>query len=205
MREKNNKGAVTLNLIQGLPCVSWLLSLRNSGRGRFQIKFGMTSNFMGFTLIELLVVVLIIGILASVALPQYQRAVEKTRLSEALMNIKVHTQICELFKLQGGATESTCLQDTDTGIELNGGTWVAIGEGHECPLSYRTENFVYSNPMCFYNGNYDIQIYRWPNNEWALRVDNVDGITRLCYTHGTNIGKYICKSLETQGWTYMDK
>ena len=74
----------------------------------------------GFTLIELLVVVLIIGILVAVAVPQYQKAVEKSRATEALTLLKTLRDQQQLCLLEHGRDDETvtCGQGDGSGNDL---------------------------------------------------------------------------------------
>ncbi len=75
----------------------------------------MKSN-KAFTLIELLVVVLIIGILASIAVPQYQMAVEKSRASEAFTILKSLKQAYDVYYLSNPSDTTPTLDDLDINI-----------------------------------------------------------------------------------------
>ncbi|MDO5765725.1 MAG: prepilin-type N-terminal cleavage/methylation domain-containing protein [Elusimicrobiales bacterium] len=89
----------------------------------------------GFTLIEMLVVVLIVGILAAVALPQYETAVEKSRATQAFILGKHLAEAEELHYLSAG-------RYTDDWDEL-GETRPNI-KGWNFSLDFTVENIVAS-------------------------------------------------------------
>lgn len=71
----------------------------------------------GFTLIELLVVVLIVGILAAVALPQYQKAVEKSRIMALMPNLRTLKDSLEMYYLANGVYPNDSVADLDIHIQ----------------------------------------------------------------------------------------
>lgn len=65
---------------------------------------------LGFSLIELMVVVLIVGILAAVALPNYQKYVMKSRRSDALSALSSVAQAQERWRSNNSSYASTLVQ-----------------------------------------------------------------------------------------------
>ena len=104
-------------------------------------------KYGGFTLLEMLVVVLIIGILAGIALPQYENAVKKAQITEVLLNISHVQKGIDIYLLQNGYPEDSVeffCSDLDNGPEILD---IDIGKNMDCEGNSG------------YIGDYEYQVY----------------------------------------------
>jgi len=142
----------------------------------------------GFTLIELLVVVLIISILAVIALPQYQKAVEKTRAAEAVTRVSQLEKAIDLWKLEHPGEHCEVFEEAGPGeICFLNIDFPCIEEHYSCD----TRNFSYqadSNEIIAYsNGSHYYVLYVSMNTK-----------QRTCGWFDS-ISKTVCDGLVTNG------
>ncbi len=169
----------------------------------------MKNQERGFTLIELLVVVLIIGILSAIAIPQYQKAVEKSRSAEVVTMFGNLRKAIDAFCLANpdfegqvlgcpGNAENKCnLLDIDIESILT----CDQNDGYQC----RSKNFVYQNSVTC-SGYTEIRAYRHQNGDltkdqqYDIQLDNsgVNGWEISCqnYDYHYPYAQTVCESFD---------
>lgn len=73
-----------------------------------------TKGTQGFTLIELMIVIAIIGILAAIAVPNFNRARAQAKKKSCVANMKTIEGAVELYQMENGTVSSLSPSDLST-------------------------------------------------------------------------------------------
>ena len=101
-------------------------------------------NVKGFTLLELLVVIVIIGILAAIALPQYRKAVGKAELAQVISATKAVQNAQERYYLVNGKY-ATSFNSLDIELKSNITCGLSSGQYSMCYGKHYAIAHYYAN------------------------------------------------------------
>lgn len=108
----------------------------------------------GFTLLEVVVVVIVLAILASIAVPRYTRALERSRAAEGTYFLGTLLSSMERYNLEQGQFPSNQIFSSTTGLDIDvptlkyftSGTrvWASCSSAFPCATVYRNASPTYT-------------------------------------------------------------